>query len=100
MPEEQGKLSRGKVEKCRYCGRRLSEADPARQGDAAGHGTACGRARVASPEHQRFRPFCSDRCKMAELGLWFEGRYRIGRQIGEVADDAAAGPSDPPTNSS
>ena len=79
MPEEQGKLSRGKVEKCRYCGRRLSEADP---------------------EHQRFRPFCSDRCKMAELGLWFEGRYRIGRQIGEVADDAAARPPDPPTNSS
>jgi hypothetical protein len=89
MPEEQGKLSRGKVEKCRYCGRRLSEADPARQGDA-----------VASPEHQRFRPFCSDRCKMAELGLWFEDRYRISRRIGEVADDAAAGPPDPPADSS
>jgi len=73
-----------KVEKCRYCGRRLDAADP---------------------ENRRFWPFCSDRCKMAELGLWFEDRYRISREVGEVADDAAVKPPKPPkggkrTNSS
>jgi len=75
MPKEQGKVNTGKPEKCRYCGRRLDSADP---------------------EHQQFWPFCSDRCKMAELGLWFEDRYRISREIGEVADDAAAKPAEPP----
>jgi hypothetical protein len=33
---------------------------------------------------------------MAELGLWFQGRYRMGRPLGEVADDAAALPPEPP----
>jgi len=56
------------AERCRYCGRRL---------------------RAPDPEHKRFWPFCSDRCKMAELGLWFQDRYAISRPVGEVADDAA-----------
>jgi endogenous inhibitor of DNA gyrase (YacG/DUF329 family) len=64
----------GKAEKCRYCGRRLNAADA---------------------QHKQFWPFCSDRCKMAELGLWFEDRYRISREIGEVADDAGAEPPEP-----
>ena len=55
-------------EKCRYCGRRLDPDDA---------------------EHRKFFPFCSDRCKMAELGLWFEDRYVINRRQDEVADDAA-----------
>lgn len=25
----------------------------------------------------RWRPFCSERCKMADLGNWFAGRYAI-----------------------
>jgi len=29
-------------------------------------------------------PFCSKRCKMADLGLWFEERHRIpGERISE-----------------
>jgi endogenous inhibitor of DNA gyrase (YacG/DUF329 family) len=61
------------VQRCRYCRRRLRPADA---------------------EHKRFWPFCSERCKMAELGLWFEDRYRISRPLGEVTDDAARpGPS-------
>jgi endogenous inhibitor of DNA gyrase (YacG/DUF329 family) len=24
-----------------------------------------------------FRPFCSDRCKMVDLGHWFEETYRV-----------------------
>ena len=36
-----------------------------------------------------WRPFCSERCKMADLGQWFAGRYSI------PADDATP-PAEPP----
>jgi hypothetical protein len=36
----------------------------------------------------RWRPFCSERCKLADLGQWFAGRYSI------PADDDA--PETPP----
>jgi endogenous inhibitor of DNA gyrase (YacG/DUF329 family) len=26
---------------------------------------------------QRYRPFCSDRCRLIDLGEWFEERHRI-----------------------
>lgn len=26
-------------------------------------------------------PFCSDRCRMADLGKWFSGQYKITRPI-------------------
>ena len=25
----------------------------------------------------RFRPFCSERCKLLDLGEWFAGRYSV-----------------------
>ena len=28
-------------------------------------------------EGNPFRPFCSERCKLLDLGNWLEGRYRI-----------------------
>ncbi|MEC7352687.1 MAG: DNA gyrase inhibitor YacG, partial [Planctomycetota bacterium] len=28
-------------------------------------------------------PFCSDRCRMADLGSWFAGDYSISREIEE-----------------
>lgn len=34
-----------------------------------------------------YRPFCSERCKLADLGSWLSGDYRI-----PVADDAASDP--------
>jgi hypothetical protein len=30
-----------------------------------------------------FRPFCSQRCKMADLGSWLDGAFRISRSISE-----------------
>jgi len=54
-------------EPCRYCGHRL---------------------RAADPEHRRWWPFCCERCKMAELGLWFQDRYVVSRPLDQVADDA------------
>jgi uncharacterized protein len=54
--------------RCRYCGRRLP---------------------VDDPEMRPFLPFCSERCKMADLGGWLEGRYVISRKLDEVFGDAA-----------
>ncbi len=56
-------------EGCRYCNRPLE---------------------ATVPEDRRHGPFCSARCRMAELGHWFEGRYVVRRKLGDVADDAAA----------
>jgi endogenous inhibitor of DNA gyrase (YacG/DUF329 family) len=29
------------------------------------------------PVDRRYRPFCSERCKMADLGRWLQGDYRV-----------------------
>jgi uncharacterized protein len=31
-------------------------------------------------ENNPSRPFCSDRCKLIDLGAWIEERYRIPQQ--------------------
>ena len=36
----------------------------------------------------RFRPFCSERCQVADLGRWLNGHY-------QVAGEAAAGSDGP-----
>jgi endogenous inhibitor of DNA gyrase (YacG/DUF329 family) len=66
VPGQKGKV-KSSEERCRYCRRPLSADDP---------------------QHKRLWPFCSERCKMAELGLWFQDRYVISRPLGQVADDA------------
>jgi endogenous inhibitor of DNA gyrase (YacG/DUF329 family) len=38
-------------------------------------------------EGGRFRPFCSERCKMIDLGNWLGERYRIP---GPAADEPSA----------
>jgi endogenous inhibitor of DNA gyrase (YacG/DUF329 family) len=40
---------------------------------------ACPRcaAQVAWTPENRFRPFCSERCKMADLGAWATEEYRV-----------------------
>jgi len=32
---------------------------------------------VGSDEDAPYRPFCSRRCKMVDLGRWLDGTYRI-----------------------
>jgi endogenous inhibitor of DNA gyrase (YacG/DUF329 family) len=39
-------------------------------------------------EHNRFRPFCSERCQLIDLGAWTEERYRIP---GEKVDSGSDG---------
>ena len=36
----------------------------------------CGGESVWSPEN-RFRPFCSERCKLIDLGAWASEAYRV-----------------------
>ena len=31
----------------------------------------------AEPASERYRPFCSERCKMADLGRWLKGDYAV-----------------------
>ena len=40
----------------------------------------------AKPAAERFRPFCSGRCKDVDLNRWFKGMYAI--PAAESADDS------------
>ena len=31
----------------------------------------------AEPVTERYKPFCSERCKMADLGRWLKGDYAV-----------------------
>jgi len=42
------------------------------------------------PGTEKWRPFCSERCKLADLGQWFAGRYSIPA---EPDPDALAEPA-------
>ena len=40
------------------------------------------------PQSERWRPFCSERCRNEDLARWLEGRYRLpGEPVPATADD-------------
>ena len=39
------------------------------------------RSEFADEKEARFRPFCGERCKMIDLGRWFNGEYRISAPL-------------------
>ncbi len=41
-------------------------------------------ARVAWTAEQRWRPFCSERCKLIDLGEWLEENHRIAGSEDEL----------------
>jgi hypothetical protein len=42
----------------------------------------------AAWEGNPHRPFCSERCRLIDLGAWAEGRYRIpGEKLPQEKDD-------------
>jgi hypothetical protein len=43
----------------------------------------CGRQFADSEEVRGYRPFCSARCRAADLGKWLDGGYRIEAPISE-----------------
>jgi hypothetical protein len=53
----------------------------------------CGKPVEWAPS-SRFRPFCSERCKLIDLGAWATGAYRI--PVDEAPDEGEAGPDDAP----
>lgn len=47
----------------------------------------CGKSVAWIPEN-RFRPFCSERCKLIDLGAWATEKYRV--PVVEDKDDPAS----------
>jgi len=45
----------------------------------------CG-TRVAWHAENRYRPFCSERCKLADLGAWANEEYRVPGPSEEPGD--------------
>lgn len=43
----------------------------------------CKRPLAAEPADKKFAPFCSDRCRLADLGSWLDGAFRIGAPLSE-----------------
>ena len=52
---------------------------------------ACGAPAVFA-DTNRWRPFCSERCRLTDLGGWASESYRIPAKPGE--DDAGGGAED------
>jgi endogenous inhibitor of DNA gyrase (YacG/DUF329 family) len=48
----------------------------------------CGKPAEWSAQN-RFRPFCSERCKMIDLGAWASESYRVPLEEGPDEPDAA-----------
>ncbi|HTI18392.1 MAG TPA: DNA gyrase inhibitor YacG [Trinickia sp.] len=50
----------------------------------------CGKEVRWVPEN-RFRPFCSERCKQIDLGAWAAEKYKIGGTDGASTSDDSPG---------
>ncbi len=60
----------------------------------------CGRP-VAWDTAQRHRPFCSERCRVIDLGAWASENYRIPEKQDQPGDEPAgeSGTPEPPAAS-
>ncbi|MDO5692241.1 MAG: DNA gyrase inhibitor YacG [Pseudomonadota bacterium] len=50
---------------------------------------ACGGPSVYVPEN-RYRPFCSERCKLHDLGAWASESFRVEVQENDGAEESPA----------
>ena len=62
----------------------------------------CGTS-VTWSSQQRWRPFCSDRCRLIDLGAWADESHRLpgGNQLDEMSDlmdEALLSPEHPTRN--
>ena len=46
----------------------------------------CGKNVVWDPAN-RWRPFCSERCRLVDLNRWFKGSYSVGRPLQATEED-------------
>ena len=54
---------------------------------------SCGRVvEVVAPDS--YRPFCSERCRTADLGKWLDGSFRISAPVTEEDLDQGIVPDD------
>ncbi|MBN2129015.1 MAG: DNA gyrase inhibitor YacG [Sedimentisphaerales bacterium] len=53
----------------------------------------CRRAVAVSSQRPKFFPFCSQRCKLIDLGAWFDAAYRVPGSPDE-ADEGPPHPAD------
>ena len=51
---------------------------------------------VTLKEDAPYRPFCSHRCKMVDLGRWFDGTYTISEPASPEELDQAAPDNEQP----
>jgi endogenous inhibitor of DNA gyrase (YacG/DUF329 family) len=50
----------------------------------------CGKQSPWTPEN-KFRPFCSERCKLIDLGAWAKEEYRVPAEEQDEPPDAEPG---------
>lgn len=55
----------------------------------------CGESAAFTPEN-RWRPFCSERCRLVDLGAWATEAYRIPAKPEENEDEGPSGDSREP----
>ena len=48
------------------------------------------------PKHLRFFPFCSNRCRLIDLGAWLDADYRIPSRLEDQEDEPPAKTGDEP----
>jgi uncharacterized protein len=46
------------------------------------------------PQNERWRPFCSERCRNEDLARWTDGRYRVAGEPVPTADAGAESDGD------
>ena len=51
----------------------------------------CGKKAAFSPKNQ-WRPFCSERCRMIDLGKWAAEDYRVKTEENPADDDPTSKP--------
>jgi endogenous inhibitor of DNA gyrase (YacG/DUF329 family) len=51
---------------------------------------------VAWVPQNRFRPFCSERCRLVDLGAWATERYRVAGPEAEPTEGALGAQNDGP----
>ncbi len=47
----------------------------------------CGRSTRLDPAKNPYRPFCSERCRLIDLGAWFDGSNRLPSEEPADFDD-------------
>jgi len=50
----------------------------------------CGKSSEYSPAN-KYRPFCSKRCRLIDLGEWIEGKYRLETEENYYSSEPQSG---------